>query len=931
MKHVKNRAQIREIIMRVVFVVMLLLTAAYFWTGEHVLPSERERGEQFCEVFEAAWERILPDGSREAIAVPGEYTTDADGRMRIETTLPEMGSHTYLMFWSQRQDVNIYVGGELRKSYSTEDSRLFGKSSPALYLFIKIYPEDTGKKLEIVTQGVPEYVGAGILRTIYYGERSDIWAQILRDNIQEVVVAFLVLIFGIASVILGVVLRLNYKRRSRLEYLGWGVIVASWWIITNSSLRQILFENMSVANDLAFMAVLIMPLPFLMYLNFMQKERYDFWYGIIESLVVLDFVVSVLFQVTGISDFPSSFTWIAAVCVLAIGFIVVTMIADVVTGHIKEYMFSAVGFVGIGVSAVAQIYIYLKEVQTPFSGSLIAIGLLFLLIVSLIETIRDIIHSEEEKRQVMLASEAKARFLANMSHEIRTPINAILGMDEIILEEAKEESVLAYARDIRSAGNSLLSIVNDILDFTKIESGKMEIIPTEYELTSLLNDTYHLVAMRAKDKGLKLQFHCSETLPRRLLGDEVRVRQILLNLLTNAIKYTPEGSVTLKVDWKTRGPERIVLEVSVTDTGVGIKEENIGKLFDSFERIDEKQNRSIEGSGLGLNITKNLVELMEGTIKVKSVFGKGSTFTVTFAQEIVMPDAIGWQVIGEGSSKAKDASEASSAKQQATDEAKLEFEAPEGRILVVDDVPMNLKVIIGLLRATKLQIDTAGSGKECLKKVKSNQYHMIFLDHMMPEMDGIETLRQMKKLHDNKNRMTPVIMLTANAIVGAKEEYLAEGFDGYLSKPVDSRKLKEMIKNYLPKELLSVAGKEEEIVLEGKTFMERASFLNTSNALIYSGGSEELYEEIVRMFVEDDKQALLGELFGKEDWKNYQIQVHALKGTARSIGADEFSELAKDVEQAAKNGDVAFVKVAHSKLLEEYHKLMERLKVLIKP
>lgn len=928
MKKLESAAQTRDKIIRITFAVMMLLALLYFVIGEWKASLSEKADEYQCSVFEADWERVFPDGSREPIEIPGEYDAGEDGRMQLETVLSGVGSHTYLMFWSQRQDIEVYVGDELRRSYTTEESRVFGASSPALFVFIRLEPKDAGKTLTIITKGVPGYIGTGILRTIYCGDRVSIWLEMLRTYGMEVIVGFMVLLIGIASVVFGIVLRLSYRRQNHLEYLGWGVTVASIWIITNSMLRQLLFKNVSVANDLAFIAVMIMPLPFLIYVNYTQQKRYWILYEIAEIIVIINFAVCSFLQVTEICDFPKSFSAIALVCVMAIVFIVGTMIADLVTGHIKEYALSAIGFLGVGVSAVGQIYMYLKETETPFSGSLIAMGLLFLLVISLIDTIRDIMRMEEEKQQAIYASESKARFLAHMSHEIRTPINAILGMDEIILAESGETNILNYAKDIQSAGTTLLSLVNDILDFSKIESGKTELVPTEYEITSLLNDTYHMIVMRAREKRLQLEFECSATLPRRLFGDEVRIRQILVNLLTNAVKYTKEGSVTMRVDWEPWEGRKILLKISVEDTGIGIKEESIDKLFDSFERIDEKKNHNIEGTGLGLNITKRLVELMAGNIRVESEYGKGSTFTVSFPQAVVDSEPVGVRRFG-----SHETAEAVEGKEERlpvhVEEPGLDFQAPEGRILLVDDVPMNLKVITGLLKSTRVQVDTAESGMECLRKVKETKYHIIFLDHMMPEMDGIETLQQMKLLEGNKNQNTPVIMLTANAIVGAREEYLQEGFSDYLSKPVDSRKLKRIIKSYLPAEAFGNVAGETEAVQKNPTFLERAAFLNTANAMIYSGGSEELYAEIIGMFVEADKQQELCQLFEAEDWKNYQIQVHGLKGTSRSIGADAFSEMAKEVEQAAKNGQIDFVKSHHAELLAEYGRLLEQLRPLV--
>lgn len=392
----------------------------------------------------------------------------------------------------------------------------------------------------------------------------------------------------------------------------------------------------------------------------------------------------------------------------------------------------------------------------------------------------------EYKEKAEAASKAKSDFLANMSHEIRTPINAILGNDELILRESKEADALEYAKNIKTSSKALLALINDILDFSKIESGKLSIFPVEYKLDSLLRDSCNLVIMRAADKGLKLQTEVEFAAPSVLLGDEIRIRQICTNLLTNAIKYTESGFVKLNVYTTIGEKELINLVIEVQDSGIGISKNNLKYLFDSFSRIEEKSHRDIEGSGLGLAITKQLVDLMNGSIQVESILGKGTTFKVVLPQKIISANPIG------------------EFKLFANEELPAyheNFQAPDAKILVVDDVSMNLKVFVGLLKRTLVQIDTAISGEECIKKASEKKYDLIFLDHMMPNMDGIETFQKLQAM-GTVNQNTPTIMLTANAIEGAKERYLGEGFCNYLSKPIHADQLEKMIQEYLPRNLI---------------------------------------------------------------------------------------------------------------------------------
>lgn len=399
--------------------------------------------------------------------------------------------------------------------------------------------------------------------------------------------------------------------------------------------------------------------------------------------------------------------------------------------------------------------------------------------------------AEKAKEIAQNANRSKSDFLANMSHEIRTPINAVLGMDEMILRDCEDSQILEYAEDIKRAGGMLLSLINDILDFSKIESGKMDIIPVDYDLGILLNETVEMVRPRANEKSLELVMEISPDTPTHLNGDEVRIRQIITNILTNAIKYTNKGKVTLTVSGKQLSEEKTELYVSVKDTGIGIRKEDIGHLFESFKRVEESRNRNIEGTGLGLSITMRLLNLMGSRLEVDSTYGEGSDFYFYLEQQRKDDKVVG-EDIKNYCQKAKGIK----------GELSNEFYAPLARLLVVDDNKVNLKVFKGLLKNNNMQIDTAMSGKECLELMKENHYHIVFLDHLMPDMDGVETLNQAKMLKNSKSQDAVMIVLTANAVAGAREKFLQEGFEDYLSKPISLPLLKEMILKYLPKELI---------------------------------------------------------------------------------------------------------------------------------
>ncbi|MCR5508891.1 MAG: response regulator [Lachnospiraceae bacterium] len=391
------------------------------------------------------------------------------------------------------------------------------------------------------------------------------------------------------------------------------------------------------------------------------------------------------------------------------------------------------------------------------------------------------------------ANEAKSIFLARMSHEIRTPINAIVGMNEMILREGRDENIISYANSIEAASNTLLSLINDILDSSKIESGLMKVFPEEYEIQPVINDCYMLLDSRAKGKGLKLKLEYNEKIPSILLGDQLRIRQIITNLLTNAVKYTDKGSITFDVEYVKKEDTRIDLIIRVSDTGRGISEEDIGNIFDLFSRADERQNRNIEGTGLGLAITKQLIDLMNGSISVKSEPGVGSEFTAVIPQTVISSEPIG------------NIRDKLGSKQKSGQNYRERFTAPDARILVVDDVLVNLQIIRLLLKNTGIVIDTAERGKKAIEMYEKEHYDLIFLDHMMPEMDGIEVFDYIKKTDRYINERTPVVVLTANAIQGADKEYMAIGFSDYLSKPVQGEELEHVIEKFLPEDKIRLA------------------------------------------------------------------------------------------------------------------------------
>ncbi len=597
---------------------------------------------------------------------------------------------------------------------------------------------------------------------------------------------------------------------------------------------------------------------------------------------------------------------------------------------------------------------------------IVTFSLSIILVVSFNQKSAETREFKEAKSAAERSNAAKSEFLANMSHEIRTPINAVLGMNEMIMRESLKardmlpeereliRSVFAdicnYSGNIESAGNNLLSIINDILDFSKIEAGKMELVDGEYKFSSVLNDVSNMISFKAKDKELDFRVDVDDTMPDGLYGDEVRVRQVITNLLNNAVKYTNQGGILLTVrrgehvsdpaaeqthstehthskdhTASAENGDRKITDIIVTvkDSGIGIRQEDIDKLFTKFERVDMEKNSTVEGTGLGLAITHSILDMMGGSISVESEYGRGSVFTAVIPQAVVSDDPI-------GDFKAKYEKSISSMKVK-----EESFHAPNATILVVDDTKMNLLVVKGLLKNTEMLIDTASSGRESVEMAKKKRYDLVLMDQRMPEMNGVTAMQLIKMDTASLNVHTPFICLTADAVTGARERYLAEGFDDYLTKPIEGRLLEEMIRKYLPKDLISPDNGEVTAAAAATPSLEwneddpaYADLIDSGKGLLYSGGSEDFYKEILLEYVRDSasRTELLNGFKASGDLENYSIVVHALKSTSKMIGAMELSGIAASLEEASKNGDIAVVNERHDPMMTLYTKVIYALK-----
>ena len=526
------------------------------------------------------------------------------------------------------------------------------------------------------------------------------------------------------------------------------------------------------------------------------------------------------------------------------------------------------------------------------------------------------------KEEAEKANEAKSRFLANISHEIRTPINTILGMNEMILREDSANvpkgyymSMMNYAFDIRNAADSLLGLINDLLDISKIESGKMHLVEQEYDTADMLRSIISMIKIKSNEKGLSFDVVVDEIFPKRLYGDAGKIKQVVLNILTNAVKYTSKGGFCLNVSMYERNGAKAQIRISVKDTGMGVKEEDMEKLFTAYERLDEEKNSSIQGTGLGLNISRKFAELMGGNLWCESVYGEGSEFIFTFEQIIADESPVGAFVLEES---------------KASGHYVPKFVAPDADILVVDDNPMNLNVLKGLLKATKVFVTTADSGEEAIDKLKDNDYDVVFLDHMMPGLDGIETLAIIREFKPD----IPVYALTANSVAG-EDFYLSKGFNGFLGKPVDGEALEKTIMKHLPESKMEKPS-EEDVPAELTEIPEDMSWIydvegiNVEEGIKNSGGvSGFLYALDLFLETIDENTKLIKDAYESDNIRLYTIKVHALKSSCRIIGALDLSNFAKSLEDAGNQKDITFISAKTDDFLKQYNEYKDKLSRII--
>ncbi len=860
-----------------------------------------------------------------------------------------------LNFFSRNTSVQVFLDGKLIYQYGIGKKEASGDPLGDMENYADIPNTIQEGELWLVLSS-PEPNAAAMLNNVTIETRDAMVIGVMGNNVADIGCCLLIMIVAIIMFVLALI-RLYTRQPARGElFLGLAGVAAGVYCFIGTDTLSI-FYDVQEAYEMQEYLVLLIPLFLALYFEKSLHTLFPRRFSVLLWGASIHAVAQIVLEFSGITNLTETANVSAAV----IGLICVVAIVSLIQLEYQKKIYQALLAIlamtvllsGGIVNVILNTFLKNPYGNTAGQYSMVVFSILMATMHTL-QLSKEYRASAEEsarmlsekvkaaqqqnlqlaqakkdadaaRQEALAANDAKGRFLARMSHEIRTPINAVLGMDEMILRESKEQQIKDYAMDIYTAGQTLLSLINDILDFSKIDSGKMEIVPVEYDVSSLIHDLANMAAQRAKDKDIKLELEIDPGVPSRLFGDDVRLRQVLTNILTNAVKYTLEGSVWLRLrSWETE-PGTANLWFEVEDTGIGIREEDLPKLSAEFERIEEDRNRNIEGTGLGMNITIQLLTLMGSKLQVKSVYGVGSKFYFELEQKIV--DAT---PIGDFETRVRQLAENYS--------YGTKFLAPEARVLVVDDNAVNRKVFRSLLKETQIQVTDAESGVECLELVQKFPYDLIFLDHMMPEMDGIETLHCMKEFTEFPCKDTPIIVLTANAVAGAREKYLKEGFDDFLSKPIVPEKLEDMLKRMLPEELLQEApegGTEEtadfpkqpEVSLEE---LPQVDGLDWNYAWLHLPDME-LLEYTVREFYGqiDSAAERLEEAYEQleepEQLDRYRIQVHAMKSLAATIGIVPLAGVAKVLEYAAKSGRIDVIHSMTGAFLEEWRSYHQKL------
>lgn len=866
-------------------------------------------------VFIENWTVIDSDGNE--MQAGRSYVDDRayEEDFTIVATLPDGIKDNCFLCFPTRSDTIVYIDGSVRKEYlRLRDADIPGGSVKGFYYTVPLKESDSGAELRIFrgrTNRHPEIVPVTFVATM-----SGVYSYMFGEYGVTFFLALIILFMSIVVMTAGLIMRIIFRRRIDMFHAAVGTFVTAGWVVTNSYLCPFVVGHYHIDGTMNYLLCLMLPMGFLLYLDSIQKGRYT---KVVTLLMIFDMISAVLWtglHFTRILSYDRALLYIDLILALIMFSVLVILFIDLKRGHFSEYKYTAAGFFGLVLLGVIEV-IVLLFVETKHDSIPMLLGLSAFLICVIIQQISDLLKMNEDKNKAMELSDAKTRFLAGMSHEIRTPINSILGMNEMIIRENKDRVIDEYAKSVRSSGKMLLTLVNDVLDFSKIEAGKLEITEADYRLSAVLTDIQPLILERADAKGLHYEMVIHDGVPNGQCSDEFRIKQVLVNLINNAIKYTDKGNVTLTVGGEYTGEDTFDLRFSIKDTGRGIRKEDQAGLFEAFTRVDMNKNRNIEGTGLGLAIVKNILDSMGGKIEFESEYGVGSDFVVTIPVKVTDKSELSISMRF-GDNKAEE-------------KHKCDYSAPSAKILAVDDNRSNLNIVRLFLGAAAIVPELCGSGREAIEKCKKTEYDLILLDHMMPTPDGIETLKIIRNDPQSRNKNTPAVTLTANAMAGSRQIYMEAGFEDYLTKPIDATLLEQTVKKYLPEDKIMPPITDDKSGANDSALMRKLSAiegLDIKAALAYSANNEEFLAEIISTTIADaeDRALNMRRLYTEGDYDSYRMEAHTIKGQMATLGLSALSERAKRHEYAARDRDEAFMASDHDEFLKEYVDICNRLK-----
>lgn len=912
--------------------------------------------EQKYELMNSGWQRILPDGSRKNLSASDDSVLVKN--LIIERKLPEDVPFSLTSFYIRtvHQDIAIWIDEEMVYHFSYADIAPFDSKIPPIYwVRVPVSKDQLGKSIRIELQGKARSTES-TLSDIYFGEDVSILCAILWKNALQIMSSFCLVFMGVGLWVKYILVDRKQGEELGTYYLGLCLFFIGLWMGCQIDARQLVFNNILLLWNLEYLSLIMIPIPALLFINKVerggcQKEIFFLCHLIILcdlfiiasagfgifSFVELNYPIDFLILLTCFEIARTFFvikkkdaalfknlTWLVGAGSTIISFTCIELLSFFLNGYANQGRFLSIGTVIFAFQLIHAQGVEYEKVR-------------------------------EEMNKLEISEKVQSEFFANMSHEIRTPINTVIGMNEMILRESHDDAVLSYAHDIQASGENLLSLVNDILDFSRIESGGIKLLPKPYELADLLHDLNSMVRFRAEWKGLKFSIIVDEDCPAFLFGDSFRIREVILNLLDNAVKYTEHGKVSLTVSWKeqdnTKSTDRdgansdtlresldsyllqdealrtgeikkLVLCFSVRDTGIGIKEADQKLIFQKFQRIPSLGQATVQGTGLGLPITNYFVGIMHGKIELKSHPGEGSCFSAYIPQLSLNTERIG-------------NFEKRYAKHRAFGrDFNKGFVAKDARILVVDDNQLNLRLVQNLLKRTEVKVDLAYSGEECLEKLESKPYDIVYLDRMMPGIDGEETLKRIreKNIGNRYGRPIPVVAFSSDFLPGIRSEYMNAVFDAYLPKPVNGTELERTLYTLLPENLIKKRSYEEFFESEMKRHQiseeeGEGKVLDRETGLKYCMQDEEVYREILTAF-KDSSEVKMQEIesaFADSDFAKYRLYVHGLKTTSLTVGAVRLSEDAKKMEHAARRIVEGVEKEEAMQYIRYNHKAFVRL------